>query len=477
MNKLITIFLFSIFPLSFAHTIIITDPHTYFEHYGKIYYGPNKNVKVSVLLWDADVRTFEDMGYGYARDYKRFYHRGKEMHDVSPEGIRIEKWYAVSRSVVYCDGKRVKGASPASFEVIDNPYNWKYGKDKKHIYIETRRTPFDVLTFKILENEYISNKDSLYYGVEGRKVEDAIPGDISFKDEFLISNGNVYLRGYKTKYDVNTFDVLFHYKFSCIGRGEDDGFLISDKDSIYLLANCRKSFDKKDFRLLGERFFKDKENVYFYPYYGERLNKLDLTPDETQGIKITLSSSKNNYKPALYIIGDNNMSYSFTDMCGEYLERQRGIDINTFNIYIKLNNKVFFRDDYSFYKLGDMNTLHKLNVYGEGKIDLVNYDITRGYICLKNDEKILYPFFTPSIDAATFVFVPQRTLNLPQLKDIYDDVYMDKNGFYDRQGYSIDGNISEEDYHEILKQLDSPEEWETKRKATLEDCLIVRYPK
>jgi len=486
LKKPLILFLLILINFTAIQAIVIRNYYSYFEYAGRMYYGPNKNVKESILMWEADLRTFEDMGYGYAKDFKRVYYQGKQMYDVSPENIKASQWYLITRNSVYCEGKRMKGTDPDSFEIIDNIYDWRYAKDKKYVYKYTERTPYDVSTFRILDNQYFSDTNNIYYGRNGTKVEGASMQDMSFNDEFLISNGAVYLYGYKTKYDAASFDVLTHYKYGCIGRSEDDGFLVSDKDSVYLRGYRIRSFDKESFRLFGKRLFKDKDGVYFYPYYGGRLDKLNLNPRETQGISIKLDLPSNEYNPEYYIVGDKEISYVFEDECGSNLYRYEGIDLDKFEPYLNLNSIIFFRAGYRFYGLGkltytSMASFHEMNFFGED-IVLVNFDKKQQYMCLKNDRRILYPEFSSrsnkySIDAPSFVFIPQSELKLPQLEGIYEDVYMDKNGFYDKEGYFIDKELREGDYEEILIHLISTEEWEQKRKATLENYSITRYPK
>lgn len=283
------------------------------------FFSDNTNLKIE----DADVKTFEVLGNGYAKDKNNVYWTSSRIKNADIktfEVIKDEVEYAKDKNYVYSKWIPVKNViNPETFEFIENsiyakdknkiyyrggqgelgivenanPDTFKtiklnneyshFGQDEKNLYYDGNLLKnVDYNSFKMLSKNYVVDKDNLYYFYHhyffsgDGKVEfknNVKPnlqsleylGDNLFKDDEFIYDHSYF--GYEGKnhlvrmngFDVNTFKVFNRY-------------YISDKNGIYYLecvmkfdciSKAIKNADLNTFEIISGEWARDKNNCYF----------------------------------------------------------------------------------------------------------------------------------------------------------------------------------------------------------------------
>ena len=170
--------------------------------HGRVFYGERP-------VMHADVRSFVDLGYGYAKDKNNVYMDGKALEYVDPatfrlkgrEGLRqhdyekehqgAHKGYFKTNFNVYYGNKKID-AMPSTFKEIGNGY----AKDSFNVYYYGKKLEGAMAsTFKEIGGGYCKDSFNVYY--YGVKVEGAQAS--SFK---YVGNG----------YGQDTFDAYYRGK-------------------------------------------------------------------------------------------------------------------------------------------------------------------------------------------------------------------------------------------------------------------------
>jgi hypothetical protein len=157
---------------------------------------------------DADMETFIPLSYGYSKDAK----------------------------CVYFRGKAVGGADAESFAVINNKYSRPYGADQQGVFHkdERLRMEIDAGSFEILHRPYFKDRNRVYYGKHYAVLEGADPATFTWQEYKEIIN-----------------DLYYAY----------------DRKNAYYCENGRvtaiRNIDHATFSVLGRHYAKDKNRVYY----------------------------------------------------------------------------------------------------------------------------------------------------------------------------------------------------------------------
>ncbi|MBT6506066.1 DKNYY domain-containing protein, partial [Candidatus Woesearchaeota archaeon] len=94
------------------------------------------------ILSNADIKTFEVLEYGYAKDKNHVYSYSNLISEADSETFQVVGgFFAKDKKNVFFKENKVNDADPMSFELIKNTKGFygKYGKDKHSIFLETER--------------------------------------------------------------------------------------------------------------------------------------------------------------------------------------------------------------------------------------------------------------------------------------------------------------------------------------------------
>lgn len=266
-----------------------------FEVLGNDYAKDKNNVFwQNMIIKNADIKTFEVMKdeIEYAKDKKHVYSKWIPIKNV----VNSETFEFIENSIYAKDKEKVyfragqgdlgivEKANPNNFKTIrlDNEYS-HFGKDDKNLYYDGNLLKnVDYNSFKILNDNYVIDKDNLYYfyyhyffNGDGKvEFKNNIKPDLQsleyignkfFKDNKFIYNHSYF--GYEGKnhlvkmneFDVNTFKIINDY-------------YVKDKNNIYYLVhvtgsdyvvNIVENADFDTFEIVNCRWAKDKNNCYF----------------------------------------------------------------------------------------------------------------------------------------------------------------------------------------------------------------------
>jgi len=219
---------------------VITDNAVYYE--GKAIRG-------------ADAKSFKILNDDrYSADKASVYYYGSRITDARPESFRplIESQpenvsttaYWRDETVIYYNGKKIKGSDAGSFVLINN----LYARDNWQVYFTDRvLAGADPATFRLLDDGI---------GTDGKAIY-------------------VSVRQSKTMVDLDTFTVV---------DGQYGNFY-RDKDNVYLAFMRQdepfvkaEEADPDTFTILERSYAIDKNHVYFFGSYqgkGQRFIKLE----------------------------------------------------------------------------------------------------------------------------------------------------------------------------------------------------------
>ena len=209
------------------------EPATRYEvRSGRVYYG-------NVMVQNADIRSFVDLGHGYAKDKGNVWWEGRLLpyvdamsfrlnvqpgpgngpagpgngpgmgpghgpgngpgnapggpgHGPGPDGPGNYGKYTIKGGVVYYNGVKVKDARASSFKDL----GWGYAKDTFDVYYCGKEIDASSSSFKVLADGYAKDSFDVFY--RGKEVKDAWPS--SFKvlgDGYAKDSFHTYYRGAK----------------------------------------------------------------------------------------------------------------------------------------------------------------------------------------------------------------------------------------------------------------------------------------
>lgn len=240
----------------------------------KYYVSRNGIISTQGAKVDADVQTFHEIGYGWARDKNMVYQSGYSQTFLDPSTVRIlSPRYAVDKSGVWAldDANYKIGADQATFSLLGSTFKeieWGYAKDKNNVYINGEKIlNADAESFMLLSNPdasfsgYAKDRHNIYY------IDNIIP-NVDIRSFILLGNSyakdknNVYYEGKVVKdADVNTFVLVGRY-----AKDNKHVFLGSHMLHIEIVP---ATFEV----LIGDHYrwvIKDSERVYFQDYQGYR---------------------------------------------------------------------------------------------------------------------------------------------------------------------------------------------------------------
>lgn len=141
---------------------------------------------------DADFRSFEDLGFGYAKDRNHVYRFGQILEYVDPASFRVDRRFACG------DGWSDQpdgGWRPEGPHHGGRHYSGYY-KSSFDVYYDGRKIDANAGSFTILDDGYA--KDSFDVFWQGRAIDGAVPS--SFKSlgwGYARDAFNVYWQGRK----------------------------------------------------------------------------------------------------------------------------------------------------------------------------------------------------------------------------------------------------------------------------------------
>ena len=220
---------------------------------GKVYYN-------NVIMHDADPRTIQDLGYGYAKDNEYVWFEGKILPLVDPYTFRLkhsappagsvpphqgsqgfglddllsvllgngsnhngghapgydqghggygpghmhqERGYEIVGNKVYYNGVLVSNASAHSFKDL----GWGYAKDSSRVYYCGKKISNDPTRFKALADGYAMDAFDVYYF--GKEIEASTSGFKVLSDGYAKDAFDAYYCGKEVVgSSASTFQVL-----------------------------------------------------------------------------------------------------------------------------------------------------------------------------------------------------------------------------------------------------------------------------
>lgn len=499
MKRLFTLFTLAVLFTAQLQAIVITM--VYYEYNGKMYFGTRgKPGADAVPIKGAHIPTFEVLKSGYAKDKRNLYYCGIKIQKKPSKSVDIDAsgYVIVDNKTVYYEGKRVVGADAPSFHIYNTLSRYPIAKDKKQVYKGESLASPDATSLEQINNVYFKDRNGIYCAYSrnfGEMLKDAALGDVSYNPDFtdyLISNGNVYYRGYKTHYKAEGFRIFDHYYEANHGRTVEDVHLFRSGDSIYI-GEQSLDLDVESFQMLGKRLAKDKNGVYrirvdrYDRYYLEPISELD--PSETRGMKLRILGSYNS-KDDYYFLEDGKSTY--VDGCWSEMAN---IDWDTFEPYLAVESRTLYKDKNTIYTLtsgynhsGMMQGLVLEDLHISSKDARIvsftyNYNLqdNEPLLCLKDDSvAILFNYRQDKVsqDVSSFRFVYADNEGAKYKKVVTSDTaylvpvpdklakYADKHYLYNLSG-ERERKLREGEYEKLVKQSPTFESWEQKRIETL----------
>jgi len=211
-------------------------------------------------VYGTDIKSFEVLGYGYAKDKNFAYYQDKQIWGSDPKTFEyLDGRYSRDKNTAYLNDEKLKGSDPSTFEYLDGGY----AKDNNYIYYGNR------VDLKITEGINTSNFKVLVNSI----ATDGI---------------NIYEDGKKVTFiDTDTFELINNY-------------YAKDKNNYYdLLYNIDilEKIDKRTFRVLFGPYATDKNGIY---NSGSLIKDVKLNPyflkkaSDDEGISNAFIKYKNN---------------------------------------------------------------------------------------------------------------------------------------------------------------------------------------
>jgi hypothetical protein len=217
---------------------------------------------------------YDDITHLYSQDEESVYYNNRKIEGALPSSFEILEYgyYAKDKNSAYYHGTKIEGADPQTFIFLEN----HYAKDKNAVYDNGRivNKNIDPATVEIL-GAFIADKDFIYFW--GERLEDIEResfeeiGGIYSKDR----NG-VYYWGLESfneveNADLETFEVFEEYDFCA-----------KDKNNVYC-PRIRSDLDVNTFHFLNQFYSKDKNGIYITAMFPTKAPNIDLETFEVFG--------------------------------------------------------------------------------------------------------------------------------------------------------------------------------------------------
>ncbi len=191
-----------------------------------MYYETALGASYFKTLDGADLTSFEEVGYSYAKDGRHVY-RGEEVVDeLDPQTFRhLGNGYYVDKGHVFCASGEIVGADPLTFTVLPGNY---YTKDGSRAYYSGEVLEgVDVPTFQSVKDiEYAWDMNHVYY------ADRVIPGA-----------------------DPKSFHFLEPISFYAYTY---------DADQVFAHDTWLQNLDATDFRRVGSsEYLRDDDSLYY----------------------------------------------------------------------------------------------------------------------------------------------------------------------------------------------------------------------
>jgi hypothetical protein len=218
----------------------------------------------------ADAATFvyyDDRAY-YSREASHTYLAPTAHIDIPHE------YYSKDKNQVYYRTKKLADTDAATFGPLANDDSQTYWHDKKHAYYKWTRIPeADGASFRYLGHRYAADKE--YVFLEDKRLPGAVVSTFKPMGGFVGKDAHrVFVQALPVE---NVKDVA---GFETELQGAD--WFGRDRTHVYFIcynpANPLLVFpgaDLKTFEVLGERYAKDKDRVYFYSGYTASITVLE----------------------------------------------------------------------------------------------------------------------------------------------------------------------------------------------------------
>lgn len=241
--------------------------------FGNIYYSPAGNwLEIGMTECDADINSFKIITNEIAKDKNFVFYKGiKQVHiDCSSfymdNGIPKDENYAYF--IEFDSLAPIKNVDSKTFKyIIIDPLNRSISQDKNNYYFNFKKINVDYSTFKILNNNFSMDKDSLYVDLNGWKFISlkAISNPINIiNNEYIRDNNNIYFVANLPKIHVQTQNFK---SIKSIRIVSDNIICVDNK---VLVSGCffkSDSVDAYSFEIFNEKnywcFSKDKNRVYY----------------------------------------------------------------------------------------------------------------------------------------------------------------------------------------------------------------------
>jgi len=250
--------------------------------------------------------------------------------------------------------------------------NRLYSKDDQNVYFADRIIPdADPSTFKKTDSEFYIDKSHVFWA--GSIVPEASP------NSFEILNSK-WGKDSQNLYHINLKVMNEDINIDSFALVSNSKIYAKDEENIYKLDTSleiigKDKFDYETFEVLGAKYQKDKNGIYF----SETLLK-DADAESFQVLSDAFSKDKTHifYGKKVFKEGAVEEIATFEEVNKEYIK-------NTEHIYSNWGKIVTDADIETFVKISDWMAKDKNNVYGPwGKQDLVDPET---FIVIGKEEK------------------------------------------------------------------------------------------
>ncbi|MGB0777408.1 MAG: DKNYY domain-containing protein [Flavobacteriaceae bacterium] len=236
--------------------------------FGKITYLPKGNwFELRAQECNADVNSFQVLSQTVAKDKTHVYVEGLIQNDIDVHQFVFKKNVFRDNNYVYSLGRGilipVPVENPETFEYLANSKKW--AKDSDHYYHIYKKQNVDFDSFKIINDFFTYDKDSIYVYLNKRL------SGFDRQTDTIARINRFYIHDSQTVYYLNTYsDTINQIKFDHILKTEQiSGLHIRINDQIIYKEKVIKKgiLDVASFETIGglhnEKYSKDKNNVYF----------------------------------------------------------------------------------------------------------------------------------------------------------------------------------------------------------------------
>ena len=310
-----------------------------------IYYVLNNAQKIK----GADFKTFEELGYSYAKDKNNIYFENRKIKGADISSFEVlETGYAKDKNSFYSEGKKVKGISKNSFKA---PSENSAQKDKtivgllevddNNVYNIDEPLNISPKNFSLIgeRNDYVKNDKGVYfidiYNVSKPTVVEKLPVN---PNKFRVIKKN-YLKDDKIVYYNNNHGNLKVEGADAASFQELTENYGKDKNYIYFGEQKIENSDSSSVKAITDVILKDKKNVY---YIGQKLEGINDAGtfeaiSDVKGLNGFYAKDKYN----IYFIS----AFDFS----EKVRKLEGLDVNK----IKVLNEYYVKDNKEVYCLGE----------------------------------------------------------------------------------------------------------------------------